>query len=372
MSFEFGVPSFASTRSLGPENLMKEAVLYEKVEGGSVVCNLCAHRCLIRPGRIGICGVRENIDGVLYTLVYNRVISASIDPIEKKPLFHMLPGTSSFSIATVGCNFHCRFCQNWEISQFPKARAGFIPGRRISPGKIVREALTSRSSTIAYTYTEPTVFFELAYDTARLAASKGLKNIFVTNGYMTAEALHRIKPYLHAANVDLKGFDDRRHRRICGAKLQPVLDTIRLMKALGIWIEVTTLVIPGHNDSDQELAQIASFVKGVGADIPWHLSAFYPAYKMLEVAPTDRETLERAWRIGKEAGLRYVYCGNLPGNIHEGTDCYQCGKRIIQRRGFTVQKMALQDGCCSYCGAPIDGVWQDYYPTAEARTIAGV
>jgi pyruvate formate lyase activating enzyme len=349
---------------------MQEAVLYERVNGGSVVCNLCAHRCLIHPGRIGICGVRENLDGVLYTAVYDRIISASIDPIEKKPLFHFRPGTSSFSIATVGCNFHCRFCQNWEISQLPKGRRRAIAGRKISPGKIVREALTSRSATVAYTYTEPTVFFELAYDTAKLAANKSLKNIFVTNGYMTAEALQMIKPHLHAANIDLKGFDDKRHRKICGAKLQPVLDTIGLMKELGIWLEITTLVIPGHNDSDQELRRIASFVKDVGEGIPWHLSAFYPAYKMLDVEPTDKTSLERAWRIGKEAGLRYVYCGNLPGNVHESTDCHQCGERVIRRRGFTVQTMTLQDGRCPHCRAPIDGVWEDYGPTAEGRMTA--
>lgn len=346
---------------------MKEALLYERKENQKVVCNLCAHRCVIYPGLIGICGVRENRGGTLYTLVYDRVVSANIDPIEKKPLFHFLPGTGSFSIATVGCNFHCRFCQNWEISQMPKDRKGLILGREIAPETIVREALASRCASISYTYTEPTVFFELAYDTARLACSRGLKNIFVTNGYMTAEALEMIRPYLHAANVDLKGFDDKRHRRVCGAKLEPVLETIRRMKEMGIWIEVTTLVIPGHNDSDEELEQIASFVKGVGEEIPWHLSAFFPAYRMMDAEPTDWGSLERAWRIGKEAGLRYVYCGNIPGNPHENTECYRCGKMLIERWGFGVMRKSLKDGRCVYCETAVDGVWRDLWEPAMEK-----
>ena len=304
--------------------------------------------------------------GVLYTLVYDRVISAHVDPIEKKPLFHFLPGTSSFSVATVGCNFHCLFCQNWDISQMPKDKHGSILGKKISPEQIVRKALGGRCATIAYTYTEPTIFFELAYDTAKLAAEQGLKNIFVTNGYITPEALTLIQPYLHAANIDLKGFDDQRHRRVCGAKLQPVLDTIRSMQERGIWVEVTTLVIPGHNDSDEELTQIARFLKDVSEDIPWHLSALFPAYKMREVEPTDLATLQRAWQIGKEAGLRYVYCGNLPSNLHESTDCYHCGKRIVEREGFSVGRITLHQGRCPDCQTPIAGVWE-----TSPRTLAG-
>lgn len=338
---------------------MKEALFSQVMEEQSVVCNLCAHRCLIRPGRIGICGVRENRNGILYTLVYDRVISAHADPIEKKPFFHFLPGSSSFSVATVGCNFHCLFCQNWEISQLPKDRRGVLLGKKLSPEQIVRQACARRCATIAYTYTEPTIFFELAYDTAKLAAAEGLRNVFVTNGYMTPEALTMIQPYLHAANVDLKGFNDARHRRVCGAKLQPVLDTIRRLKECNIWVEVTTLLVPGHNDSDEELQQIARFLKSVGADIPWHVSAFYPAYKMLEVEPTDLTDLLRAWKIGKEEGLRYVYCGNLPGSHHEDTVCYNCGAQLVERQGFTVQRIALRQGRCPDCDTPIDGVWKE-------------
>ncbi len=338
---------------------LKEAWLYEKAVGDAVVCNLCAHRCFIPSGRVGICKVKENRAGTLYTLVYDRVISLNIDPIEKKPLFHFLPGTRSYSVGTVGCNFHCRFCQNWEISQLPREYEGVILGESVTRAAIVRRALASHCDTIAYTYTEPTIFFELAYATAELAAREGLKNIFVTNGYMTPEALRMIRPYLHAANIDLKGFDDKRYRRVCGAKLQPVLDSIRLTKELGIWLEVTTLVIPGHNDSDGELRQMALFLKEVGPEIPWHLSGFYPAYKMLESAPTDRETLLRAWDIGKAAGLRYVYCGNLPDNFREDTYCYRCGKTLIQRMGFYVESNWLDHGRCPSCKTPIDGVWNN-------------
>lgn len=336
---------------------LKEAWLYEKAQEQAVICNLCAHRCYIPAGRVGICKVRENRAGRLYTLVYDRIIALNIDPIEKKPLFHFLPSTRSYSIATVGCNFHCRFCQNWEISQMPRDHRGVILGQMCSPQEIVRGALDAGCETIAYTYTEPTIFFELAHDTARLAAQAGLKNVFVSNGYMTAEALTAIQPYLHAANIDLKGFDDKRHRRLCGAKLQPVLDSIRLIKNLGIWLEVTTLVIPGHNDSDSELRQMALFLKDVGPEIPWHLSAFFPAYKMLQGAPTDRGTLLRAWRIGKDAGLRYVYCGNLPGLAHEDTSCFRCGKTLIERVGFNVRCNRLKQGCCPYCQTSIDGAW---------------
>jgi pyruvate formate lyase activating enzyme len=334
----------------------KEAVLYEKQEENAVTCNLCAHRCYIPAGRDGICKVRRNRAGVLYTLVYDRVISANIEPVEKKPLFHFLPGTEVFSIATLGCNFHCRYCQNWEISQLPRIREDAVLGEKLMPSEIVSFALEAGCKSIAYTYTEPTIFFELAYDTAKLAAAAGLKNIFVTNGYMTPEAMRMIQPYLHAANIDLKGFDDKRHRRMSGAKLQPVLDSIILANQLGIWLEVTTLVVPGHNDSDEEFRRIARFLKNVNPGIPWHLSAFFPAYKMMEVEPTDRESLLRAWQIGKDAGLHHVYCGNLPA-IHEDTICYSCNQTLIRRAGFFVEFNRLDQGRCSFCQATIDGVW---------------
>ncbi|MGE5216370.1 MAG: AmmeMemoRadiSam system radical SAM enzyme [Chloroflexota bacterium] len=336
--------------------LSKEAMLYDREADDAVTCNLCAHRCYVPAGREGVCKVRVNHAGVLRTLVYDRVIAAHIDPMEKKPLFHFLPGSSVFSIATVGCNFHCRYCQNWDISQLPRLHEGAVPGEKLTPREIVNYALEAGCRSIAYTYTEPTVFFELAYDTAILAAEASLRNIFVTNGYMTPEALRTIHPYLHAVNIDLKGFDDKRHRRMSGAKLQPVLDSIALAKQLGIWMEVTTLVVPGHNDSDEELRQIALFLSYIDPNIPWHLSAFFPAYKMMEVEPTDRESLLRAWRIGKDNGLHHVYCGNLPA-LREDTICQRCGKTLVRRVGFTVQSNQLDQGRCPFCHAAVPGVW---------------
>ena len=350
---------------------MKEAVLYEKLESEKVKCFLCRHGCVIKNGDRGLCAVRENEGGTLYTLVYDKVISTNVDPIEKKPLFHFLPASRSYSIATVGCNFHCRFCQNWQISQLPR-ELHEIQGEVTSPQEIVQLALQSRCDTIAYTYTEPTIFFELAYDTAKLAVRHRLKNIFVSNGYMTAEGLKLIQPYLHAANIDLKGFDDKRYRRMGGARLQPVLDSIRLTKDLGIWLEVTTLVIPGHNDSTEELREIALFLKDIGAEIPWHLSAFFPGYRMLDAAPTSLKTLLRAWRIGREAGLRYVYCGNLYDGSHENTDCHQCGKTLVRRSGFYVEENRLDHGRCPSCHTTAAGVWwkdSESQKVAQAETL---
>jgi len=342
----------------------RTGLLYEQTDSSAVICNLCSHRCYVPDGHEGICRVRVNRSGVLQTLVYDRLIAAHADPVEKKPLFHFLPGTSAFSIATVGCNFHCRYCQNWEISQLPRLHGGSVPGERFTPKDIVALAVEAGCTSLAYTYTEPTIFFELAFDTAILAAEAGLKNIFVTNGYMTAETLRMIQPYLHAANIDLKSFDDKHHRRMSGAKLQPVLDSIVLAKELGIWLEVTTLVVPGHNDSDQELRQIARFLKRVDPDIPWHLSAFFPAYKMMEVEPTDRESLLRAWQIGKEAGLPYVYCGNIPG-LQEDTICYRCNTKLIERVGYTVVSNRLDQGRCPFCHAAIPRVWH----SANSNTV---
>ena len=335
---------------------MKHAMFQEAKEEKKVQCGLCSHRCIIVPGKRGICGVRENKDGVLYSLVYDKVIARHIDPIEKKPLFHFQPGSLSYSIATPGCNFHCKHCQNADISQLPRDRGGVILGEEVSPSMIVDAALRNGCASISYTYTEPTIYFELAYDTARLAAGAGLKNVFVSNGYITPEALREIKPYLHAANIDLKGYTDEFYKKICGSRLQPVLDSIRLYQELGIWIEITTLVIPGHNDSDEELNGIARFIRSVGENIPWHVSRFHPTYKLTDQPITPLKTLKRAREIGFDAGLRYVYEGNIPGE-GEDTLCWSCRKTLIKRIGFSVLENMIKDGKCGYCGAPIAGVW---------------
>ena len=335
---------------------MKEALLYTKLEDNQLRCDLCAHRCLIQEGKRGICGVRENRGGVLYSLVYGKAIATHVDPIEKKPLFNFLSGSLSFSVATVGCNMTCLHCQNADISQAPR-ETGRIMGEDISPERLVEAAEKNGCRSIAYTYTEPTIFFEYALDTARLAKTRGVKNIFVTNGYMTEEALEMINPVLDAAYVDLKSFNDDFYRKICGARLQPVLETIKRMHEQGIWLEVTTLIIPGHNDSDEELEAIGRFLSGISPDIPWHVSAFYPTYLLTSAPPTPAATLRRARKIGQAAGLRYVYTGNIPGDDGENTYCPNCGKIIIERTGYRVGAVNIRDGNCAFCSTPVAGVW---------------
>ena len=332
----------------------KEALLYEKLNG-DVKCNLCAHRCRIKDGKRGICGVREHRGGKLYSLVYSKAIASHVDPIEKKPFFHFHPGSESFSIATAGCNFKCKHCQNADISQITKHNER-ISGEFLPPKKVVELAKKDGTQGISYTYTEPTIFFEYAYDTAILAKKENLYNNFVTNGYMTAEALNMISPYLDAANVDVKAFTEKFYSEVCGAKLEPVLESIKLMKKLGIWVEITTLIIPTLNDSEDELRQLAEFIKNLDAGIPWHVSRFHPYYKMNDLPPTPVETLVRAREIGLEAGLRYVYTGNIPGDKGENTYCYNCGKLLIKRFGFSVLENKIENSRCYNCGVKIDGV----------------
>jgi pyruvate formate lyase activating enzyme len=338
---------------------MHEAMLYQpwSKRPGFVECLLCAHYCKIAPGRAGVCSVRVNRDGKLYTLVYGKAIANHIDPIEKKPLFHFLPGTGILSIATAGCNFKCDFCQNWQISQLSKGWQGEFPGEDLPPAEVVRQAVRAGCSGIAYTYTEPTIFFEYAYDTARLARKRGLRNVFVTNGYQSAEAIEAMVGVIDAANVDLKAFSDDTYKRVCGARLQPVLDTIQRMWEKGIWVEVTTLVVPGQNDSDEELTLIADFLAGISPDIPWHISRFHPDYKMTDIPPTPTRTLHRAAGIGKAAGLRFVYVGNVWGDVYEHTYCPRCGEIIMYRVGYQVRDR-LKAGSCPACGTPIPGVWK--------------
>jgi pyruvate formate lyase activating enzyme len=334
---------------------MKEALLYEKLLDRRVRCRLCAHYCTIAEGHKGLCQVRENRGGTLYTLVYGRTISQAVDPIEKKPLYHFHPGSLSFSIATPGCNFRCAWCQNWEISQMPREQH-LIGGHPALPDQIVTSAQHHGCRSIAYTYTEPTIFFEYANDTAKLARAAGLANIFVSNGYMTDEALDMARDWLDAVNVDLKAFRDETYRRDIGARLQPVLDSLRRMKALGIWLEVTTLVVPGLNDDPQELKELAEFVcDELGADTPWHVSRFFPCYQMNQTPPTPVATLHRAEEIGREAGLRHIYLGNVAEETN--TFCAECGELLIRRIGFEVtENHVATDGSCPACNEPLAGI----------------
>ncbi|MEW6673646.1 MAG: AmmeMemoRadiSam system radical SAM enzyme [Thermodesulfobacteriota bacterium] len=336
-----------------------EACLYEPLKEQTVKCNLCNHRCLIRSGKRGICNVRENWDGILNTLVYGRLIAQHIDPIEKKPVFHLCPGSRSYSIATVGCNFKCLFCQNADIAQMPSDRSGMIVGDSIGPEEVVAAAIRSGCRSISYTYTEPTVYFEFAYDTAKLAHEKNLLNVFVTNGYMTPEALRMISPYLDAANVDLKSFSDIYYKKYCGARLEPVKETLILMKSLNVLVEITTLLVPGLNDEKTELEGLARFIaESLGPETPWHISRFHPTYKLTDRPPTPLKSLIIARDIGLAAGLKYVYLGNAPGENGESTNCPGCGKLLIKRWGFTIQKNRLKQGRCPDCDARVDGIWQ--------------
>lgn len=336
--------------------MLKEAMLYRSLEGQRCVCDLCNHRCEIVPEKYGICGVRQNREGRLFTHVYGEVIAAHVDPIEKKPLYHYLPGSTAFSIATIGCNFKCPFCQNWQISQKSKRKGDTASSEPFLPEEVVQAAKNHGCRSISYTYTEPTIYFEFAHDTAVLAKKEGLGNSFVTNGYMTPETLEVINPYLDACNVDLKSFREEFYQEMCKAHLEPVLQSIRMMKTLGIWVEITTLIIPGENDTDEELMEIARFIVGVDPDIPWHISRFHPDYNFTETAATPVETLRRACSIGKREGLRYIYIGNVWGES-EDTRCPNCGTSLIQRTGFSIRKNKLVGEKCSSCGRAIAGVF---------------
>ena len=334
---------------------MKEAMFYEQGQGLTVRCGLCRFRCQIREGERGNCRVRENRGGILYSLVYGMLCAEHVDPIEKKPLFHVLPESSTYSIATLGCNFHCHHCQNHTISQIPPGAV--IPGVERSPAEVVQQALASQCRSIAYTYTEPTVFFEFAYDTARLARQAGLLNIFVTNGYISRDALTAIAPYLDAANIDLKGFSEGFYRDIVHARLSEVLDSIIEYRRQGIWIELTTLIIPGLNDSEQELRGIAGFiVNNLGVDTPWHVTRFYPTYRLLVRKATSGGSRRGAREIGRAAGLRYVYEGNVLGEGGENSWCPSCSALLIERYGFRIGTNRIHAGACPDCGTIIPGI----------------
>jgi len=326
---------------------------YKKVKNkDKITCLLCRHYCEMREGQVGACGVNKNVNGELKTLVYGHPIALNVDPVEKKPLYHLLPGTTALSFGTVGCNFKCPFCQNWDISQETHVNKEI----EVSPQQMVDLALEHDTKSIAYTYNEPTIFYPYAKDIGIIGKENGLKNIFVSNGFETPEIIKDMPSWLDAANIDLKSWDKEYYKKVLKGGLEAVKDTLRMMVSEGIWVEVTTLIIKGKNDSDKDLEEMATFIAdGLGRQVPWHLSAFHPDYKMKNHEYTGIETLERASTIGKKAGLYYVYMGNVP--VHGDTYCPDCGELLIDRTGYSVTINRLEDGHCPKCGRKIEGVW---------------
>ena len=338
--------------------MKKEAQLYRKLDGGAVECGLCSHRCTIQDGKQGICKVRYNRSGTLYTATYGGVVARNIDPIEKKPLYHVKPGSRSFSIGTFGCNFTCEFCQNADLSQMPRRMdVQKLPQSDLGPDQLAHQARRAGCETIAFTYNEPTLFYELARDCAKSADELGIGAVFVSNGFLTAEAFEGFKRLLVAANIDLKTFRDENYRKTCGGRLQPVLDTIERMWKAGTFVEATTLVVPGFNDSDAELLEIAGFLASVSVDLPWHVSAFHPCYRMTDRPPTPTKRVLEACEIGFEAGLRYVYAGNLLDGRYSSTRCPSCGGIVIERSGFQVLAKNIDGNRCASCGFEIAGIF---------------
>lgn len=332
---------------------MREAEFYFSRRNGSIQCLLCPHTCIIDSGERGFCRVRENREGKLYTLVYGKVSALAVDPIEKKPLFHFYPGSSTFSISTASCNFRCKFCQNYHLSQVDPEEIRLL---NYSPKDIVNLALKYECPSISYTYNEPLIWYEFIIETARLAREKGIMNVLVTNGYINLKPLKKLAQFIDAANVDLKAFKDKFYQDLCEVKsVKPVLRTVEKMKKMGVHVEVTNLIIPGYNDNLDDIRMLCMWVRDkLGEDTPVHFSRFYPHYKMLYVSPTPTKTLEAAWNIAREVGLNYPYIGNLPGHKGEHTYCPNCDKPVIERIGFDLLKVKVRDGKCEYCGAKIN------------------
>lgn len=336
--------------------MKKKATLYKKLPDKIVGCLACNHYCVIAPDATGKCGIRQNQDGELYLLIYGKVLGLNIDPIEKKPLYHFFPWTRIFSIGTAGCNFTCLFCQNRKMSQAKEFPEIINQGESWSPKKIVDYCVKNKIESIAYTYNEPTVFFEYAYDTMKLAKKHGIKNVRVTNGFMSKECLKKIEKVVDAVNIDIKWNTEDFYNKICWARLQPILDNVKWCWEHKIWTEVTTLIIPGYNDKDEDLEGIAKFMYSISPEMPWHLSAFYPAYKMMDVPSTKLEVLQRWYDIGKKIWLKYIYLGNIFNNGHEDTICPKCWLHVISRKGYSVDiDPGFKNGICPKCKTKIPG-----------------
>jgi pyruvate formate lyase activating enzyme len=342
--------------SLKATEILKEASFYQKLENKTVQCLLCPRRCIIPDKKRGFCGVRENRAGTLYSLVYAKPCAIHIDPIEKKPLFHFLPSTAAFSIATAGCNLRCKFCQNWQISQAKPEEVEYV---YLEPQDLVKRAKESGAPTIAYTYTEPTIFYEYMFDIAKIARKDGLKNIMHSAGHINEEPLRQLCKYLDAANIDLKGFSEKYYNEMSLGNLDSVLKTLKILREEGVWVEITNLILPGYNDDDSTLIKMCLWIKeNLGEDTPLHFSRFWPMYKLTALNPTPLETLEKARKIALDCGLRYVYIGNIPGHEAENTHCPRCKKVIIKRTGYTILEINIENGQCKFCGQKIAGIWK--------------
>ena len=341
----------------GPEKLWKwskEAYHYTKL-GENVQCNICPNRCILGEGERSFCRVKTNKGGKLYTLVYGNPCAVHVDPIEKKPLFHFLPGTKAFSIATAGCNFRCLNCQNWQISQSkPEETRNY----ELFPKDVVKGAKQYGCESIAYTYSEPVAFYEYMYDTAKEAKHEGLRNLWITNGYINREALLDLSQYLDAANVDIKNFKEEIYNTLNGGHLKPVLETVKTLKERKVWFELTNLVIPNYTDDMEMIEEMCKWiVKNLGPSYPLHFSRFYPMYKLKLLPPTPVDTLERAAKIAEDCGMEYVYIGNVPGHVKESTFCPDCKRILIERKGYKILQNNIQNGACKFCGKEIAGVW---------------
>ena len=333
-----------------------EVRYYQKLASGDVNCLLCPRNCVLRDGQTGTCRTRKNVNGKLVSLVYGKLVSVGIDPIEKKPLFHFLPQTQTFSIATAGCNLRCVFCQNWEISQ---AEPGDVRSQYISPEELIASALKNNCPSISYTYSEPVAFYDYAFDAAILARKSGLRNVLVTCGYINPGPLKELSRFIDAANVDLKGFSDNTYRWVAAAQLAPVLETLKVLKENGVWLEVGYLVIPSVNDNPKEIKGLVDWiVKNLGKDVPVHFLRFFPRHKLTNLPPTPVETLEQAYRLAKAAGINYVYIGNVPGSKYENTYCPKCKKMLVARKGYFIEEFNIVNGHCRFCGQKISGVWK--------------
>ncbi len=333
----------------------KEAMFYEKKQDKIVQCHLCPKNCFIKNNEFGVCGARKNIDGKLYSVVYGRPAAMNIDPVEKKPFYHFLPGEKAFSIATVGCNLFCLNCQNSELS---RTRADEVTLPEVEPEKIVEEAINNNCKIIAYTYNEPTIFYEYAYDIMKLARKKGIKNVFVSNGYINEEPLRKLCKYLDGINVDLKFFNEENYRKVTTGSLKDVLRTLKVLKEEKVWTEITNLIIPGYNDKPEEIKEMVKWIRdNLGEDSVLHFSRFFPMYKMQNVPITPLKTLEQAYNIAREK-LNFVYAGNIPHTKMDNTYCPKCGKLLVERIGFEVVQNNIVDGKCKFCGRKIPGVWK--------------